>query len=195
MAAVAKGQREKAVKLAGLVSSVDSGELSVWNVLLRKAAEKRGVPLVALERVFSGYAAQLQKAGFCNSGLLQEMVGTYCRLTRRGDQQRYAPPVRSAILYIDANLGNPLSLKVIAQALNISGSYLSGLFRKETGQTLTQYIHKQRILHAMELLETTTMQVQTVAQHCGFFDVHYFSKLFRRITGVSPSAYRNSLRQ
>ena len=192
MDAVAKGQAEKAIHLAKLVPHAEPGELAAWNVLLRKAAEQRGVPFVTLERVFSHFATQLQTP---LSADLKDMVRRYCTLAKQADCKRYAPPVRKAMHYIDGNLSNPLSLKLVADATNISSSYLSCLFKKETGQTLTQYIHRQRIAHAMELLEHTNLQVQAVAQHCGFFDVHYFSKLFRRLTGYAPSAYRNSLRQ
>lgn len=105
----------------------------------------------------------------------------------------YSPPVQKAVAFIDTDLTGNLSLSTISQTLNISSSYLSTLFKKETGQTLTDYISHRRINYAKHLLETTRLQVQTVAQHCGIVDVQYFSKIFKRITGVTPKQYREQL--
>ena len=76
---------------------------------------------------------------------------------------------------------------------NISASYLSALFKKETGVTLTEYVNEKRIKYAMQLLATTKIQIQTAAQHSGIDDVHYFTKLFKKYTGKTPKEYRQSI--
>ena len=76
---------------------------------------------------------------------------------------------------------------------NISPSYLSALFKQEVGKTLTEYVNSKRIERAMQLLETTRLQVQTIAQNCGILDVHYFSKIFKKTTGMTPKEYRASV--
>jgi YesN/AraC family two-component response regulator len=76
---------------------------------------------------------------------------------------------------------------------NISSGYLSTLFKKEVGQTLTDYVNSRRVEQAASMLRTGTLQVQTVAQYCGIPDVNYFSKLFKRYTGVSPKEFRATL--
>ena len=98
------------------------------------------------------------------------------------------------ILYIDGNLTEELNLHTLAAAHNISAGYLSSLFRKETGTTLTDYVNQRRVARAAELLSTTKLQVQTVAQYSGFMDVQYFSRMFKRIVGMSPREYRSSHR-
>ena len=108
--------------------------------------------------------------------------------------KNYSPPVQKAILYIDADLTADLSLSALAGAQNISPSYLSSLFRQETGQTLTDHVNHKRIKQAMQLLSTTHLQVQTVAQHCGILDVHYFSKVFKKYAGQTPKQYRETHR-
>lgn len=73
---------------------------------------------------------------------------------------------------------------------NISSAYLSSIFKKETGQTVTEYVTVKRIEMAKRLLSNTNLQIQTVAQHCGILDVHYFSKLFKKHTGLTLKDYR-----
>ncbi|MBO5899054.1 MAG: helix-turn-helix transcriptional regulator, partial [Clostridia bacterium] len=66
--------------------------------------------------------------------------------------------------------------------------------KRETGKTLSEYTREKRIQHAAHLLATTQLQIQTVALHCGMMDVQYFSKVFKRELGLTPSEYRQSLK-
>ena len=83
-----------------------------------------------------------------------------------------------------------MNLHKLAEKLNVSNVYLSSIFKKETGKTVTEYIRDKRLSYAEYLLEYTNLQVQTVALHCGMIDVHYFSKQFKRHTGKTPTAFR-----
>ena len=69
---------------------------------------------------------------------------------------------------------------------------MPNLFKKETGRTVTDYILQRRMELAAQLLRDTRLQVQTVAQHCGIVDIHYFTKLFKRHTGLTPREFRQS---
>ena len=73
--------------------------------------------------------------------------------------------------------------------MNINASYLSNTFRKEIGTTLTDYVRTKRIEYAKKLLETTSLQIQSIAQKCGILDLNYFSKVFKKYTGLTPSEY------
>ena len=84
-----------------------------------------------------------------------------------------------------------LTLKKIANTFNMNASYLSNLFRKETGQTLTDYVTQKRVSHAVYLLNHTNMQIQMVAQACGIHDVNYFVKVFKKYVNMTPSQYRS----
>ena len=72
----------------------------------------------------------------------------------------------------------------------ISPSYLSNVFKQETGQTLTDYISTQRMARAANLLRTTNATVASVAEDVGILDVNYFTKLFKSATGLTPTRYR-----
>lgn len=167
----------------------------IMNTLLRKAAEKGGVHPMYLDSASSTFAVKIEQINMLEHilPLMQEMFRAYCRLVRKHSMKDYSPPVQKAVAFIDTDLTGNLSLSTISQTLNISSSYLSTLFKKETGQTLTDYISHRRINYAKHLLETTRLQVQTIAQHCGIVDVQYFSKIFKRITGMTPKTYRDCL--
>jgi YesN/AraC family two-component response regulator len=106
----------------------------------------------------------------------------------------YSPTVQKTLALIDNDLAADLSLKNLAEAQKMSPAYLSSAFKRETGKTLTDYITSERMGLAAHLLETTNLQVQTVAAHCGILDVQYFSKLFKKHTKKTPKEYRESLK-
>lgn len=207
MQAIAQGQMHKAERLLAFFSKMSLEQrltdtvrnvknyCIIMNTLLRKAAESGGVHPVYLDSVSSDFARKIEllKSASDASAFMNEMIRSYCRLVRKHSIHQYSPPVQKAITYIDSDLTSDLSLSALAAMQNVSAGYLSSLFRQETGQTLTEHVNQKRIKHAMQLLKTTKLQVQTVAQHCGIVDVHYFSKLFKKHVGMTPKEYRESL--
>lgn len=199
MEAVSKGLQEQAsCFLAALPFPIenllDAKHLCIaTDALLRKAAERGGVHPLHLYQISERHRAITEQRRSTHGlyGLFLDMSEDYCDLVRRFSTKGYALPVQKATAYIDANLSGELGLKQIAKTLNLSASYLSALFRKETGKTITAYIQHRRIEHAKTLLDTTALQVQTIAQHCGIWDVHYFSRVFKQTVGMTPTAYRN----
>jgi len=162
------------------------------NTLLRKAAESGGVHPVYLDSASSGFAREIDSLNTLLDGqeLIGRMAQSYCRLVRKHATQKYSAPVQRALLYIDANLSSVLSLKLLADLQGINPSYLSTIFKKETGVSVTEHINRQRIDMACRLLGTTKLQIQTIAQHCGISDVNYFSKLFKKFRDKTPKEYR-----
>jgi YesN/AraC family two-component response regulator len=209
MEAVAKGQIHKADLLFSGFSTFSMEQrvsdpvrniknyCIIMNTLLRKAAEKGNVHPVHIDSTSSEFALKIEQLHSMDmaASLMTKMAQTYCRLVRQHAIKGYSPPVQKTVVYIDAHLSDNLTLSTLADTLSISSSYLSTLFKKETGQTLTAYINTRRIRQAKHLLETTKLQIQTVAQHCGIMDVQYFSKLFKNMVGVSPKRYRQTLRR
>jgi len=99
--------------------------------------------------------------------------------------------VNDAILFTHANFKEKISLRDIAKKLHVSSSYLSMLFKQETGVTLTEYINLVRIGKSREMLSETSMSLVEISSACGFFDQSYFSKVFKKNTGVTPKEYRS----
>ncbi len=208
MEAVSKGQIHKADLLLTNFSSFSFEQrvadpvrniknyCIIMNTLLRKAAEQGGVHPLYLDNNSSAYAIRIEQLHSLETAplLMSDMFRDYCLLVRKHATKHYSPPVQKTLLYIEANLAENLSLRTLAEMVNVSSSYLSSLFRKETGQTLTDYINRRRVRHAMHLLKTTRLQIQTIAQHCGIMDVQYFSKIFKRVAGMTPKEFRDKKR-
>lgn len=168
----------------------------ILNTLLRKAAEYGSVPFIHIDSLSSKFAQKIELIHSTDDALTlrKEMVHKYCLLVKNHSMKGYSLLVRKVLTYVDADLTADLSLRAQADRLNINASYLSTLFKKETGSTLTDYVNHKRIEHALLLLNTTNMQIQTIAQYCGIPDVNYFTKTFKKITGKTPKDYRNRIR-
>lgn len=95
--------------------------------------------------------------------------------------------------YIELNISQGVSLKNLSEELNVNASYLSTVFKKEMGQTVTEYINQRRVEIAILYLNTSSMQIQDIAFRVGICDVNYFSKVFKKITGMTPTKYREKV--
>jgi len=89
-------------------------------------------------------------------------------------------------------LCNPeLNVTFLAQRLECASDYLSHVFHKETGETLIHYIHRQRMTGAIDVLANhSELTISEIAWACGFADAGYFSRVFRKHTGLTPLEYR-----
>ena len=85
------------------------------------------------------------------------------------------------------------SYNAISAEFALNSSYVSSLFKRETGSTLTNFVNNKRIEHAIYLLNTTKLPIQDIAVQCGITDVNYFTKLFKKIKNMTPSQYREMI--
>lgn len=164
----------------------------ILNTLLRKAAEQGSVHPLYIDNVSSDFAQQIEalQTPKESNELFAYMIKKYCRLVNRHSQKNYSLLIQKVITRIDADITADLSLKTQAEFLNVNPSYLSALFKKETGTTLTEFVNKKRVEKAKHLLRSTNMQIQTIAQNCGIYDVNYFTKVFKKYTDKTPKEYR-----
>lgn len=88
-----------------------------------------------------------------------------------------------------------ISLQVYADRFHIDKSYLSTLFHERTNETFTNYLTGIRIRHACEYLKTTSLSHNEIAQMCGFSTDSYMKKVFKKVMGTTPSAYRRAVRE
>jgi len=97
-----------------------------------------------------------------------------------------------AMRYINENYNRNLTLESVAQHVYISPFYLSHMFKEELGFTFLEYLTKLRIEEAKKLLMEKDMTIIEVASEVGYEDAGYFSKVFKKYTGISPAQYRKN---
>lgn len=167
----------------------------ILKTLLRKGAEAGAVHPLHIDSLTSRFAKKIELVHSPEEAyaLNQEMVRKYCLLVKNHSMKGYSLLIRKVLTRIDSDLTADLSLKTQAELLNVNASYLSTLFKKETGTTLTDYVSRKRVEHAIFLLNSTDMQIQTIAQYCGIPDVNYFTKTFKKYVLKTPKEYRESV--
>lgn len=99
--------------------------------------------------------------------------------------------IHKAIAFIHANLHENLTVHACAEHVHLSGSYFASLFKKLTGTTFIQYVTQERIRRAKEML-LDGKQVQEVSQALGYEERRYFSDVFKKHTGMTPSEFRQA---
>ena len=169
----------------------------ILNTLLRKGAELGAVHPIHIDYLSSYFAKRIEAFTSLESGkkLPKEMIRKYCALVKNHSLKEYSLFIQKVITRIEADLTADQSLNAHAQLLNITPSYLSKLFRKETGVTLTEYVNQKRIEHSIFLLNSTDLPIQIIAQYCGITDINYFTRLFKKQVGKTPSEYRKLLKK
>lgn len=99
-------------------------------------------------------------------------------------------PIRIVKKYIEDNFMQEISLSQLAEVVDMNASYLSSIFKKETGMTYSDYLTHYRVEHASRLLVETNLSVNEIAVQSGYQDARYFSKQFLKQVGLKPSEYR-----
>ena len=170
MSAIEHGDKDKAEKLLNedfsLLSKIPDRipdnplrsrkniDLS-FNTVLRKAAEKGGLHPVYIHSISEKYAIQIEKSTSIQQliDIKNKMIDDYCDTVKKMSLKNFNYLIRKAIEFIRTNLDQDLNLDTISKAIHSSSYELSRKFKKETGQSITDYINKQRINEAVHIME------------------------------------------
>lgn len=102
----------------------------------------------------------------------------------------YDTRVIKAMKYIEKNLSNTLKNSDLASLSNMATNSFARLFKQETKFSVQEFIQKKRIEKSLSLLHHSNSKIETIAEECGFYDAHHFSKVFKKEILVAPSVYK-----
>lgn len=123
--------------------------------------------------------------------LVENMIKSAIDARDGASNKKFKDQLALAMEFVDSNYADAgLNLNEVAQKVNISPSYLSAMFSKETDTTFVEYVTAKRMDKACELLKTTGEKTAAIAELVGYKDSHYFSFIFKKTYGVSPKEYR-----
>lgn len=126
----------------------------------------------------------------CCAGYLQVILGLVSSSDIAPDSMRVDPRVERMRQYLVQHLEEPTDLKNLARVAEVSRAYAGTLFHKQTGTTVQNYANALRVRKAQALLSDSSETLAEIAEQCGFDDVFYFSKVFKKHTRHSPSTFR-----
>ncbi len=164
----------------------------VLNSLLRKSVEKSGVDEYFIHIISENFAIEIEgsKTSKELSTIMMDMVLEYCNLVNEHNTRVYSDLVARAITYMKLNFRKDIGLASIAKELFIHPTYLAKRFKIETNKTVSEYVNEVRIQEAKFMLKATEFRVEDIAYYVGYNDKKYFSKMFKKMIGISPSEYR-----
>ena len=106
----------------------------------------------------------------------------------------YSSNIRKAIAYIHEHYAKDLLVEEVAAYIGKTPNYFSSIFRMEVGMTFREYLNHYRIERARELIEGSDMMIYEIAEQVGYSDYTYFSQVFKKVTGISPTSLRGRLK-
>lgn len=179
-------------------------ELDGFGVLesMREEETSRNIPVIVLTgqvlteedmaRLNRSVASVLGKGLFSVEETLRQIEATLAHRSRLNVETQQV--VRRGMAYVHTHYAEQVRLNEIAAYVGLSEQHLIRSFRKEIGITPIEYLKRYRIKQAKTLLEEGNESITKIALEVGFSDSGYFARVFRRETGMSPSAYRRGER-
>ncbi len=167
---------------------------------MREQERTRDIPVIVLTgqvltetemaRLSRGVATVLSKDLFSIQETLAHLDAALDRKRKLSHEAQQL--VRQAVAYIHTHYADPISRADLARHVALSDDYLTFCFRQELGVTPIAYINRFRVNQAKQLLTDTHKSITEIALDVGFSDSSYFSRIFRRQVGLSPTAYRET---
>ena len=163
-------------------------------VLLSRAAIDAGADVQEIFLFNTNYISEIEKFDSLEdlsiwlSGIMHRFINYSFDFT----QVKHSDIVYKVMEYVKSNYASKITLDDVAKHVYLSRSYLSSVFKEETGYSLFNYINRVRVEKSKLYLLDNSISLVDVAAMCGFEDQSYFTKVFKKATGVSPKKYRDS---
>ena len=160
--------------------------------LLSRAVITAGASSVSIFRVNDAFFQELNALNSPEElcARLQEIAESFCENVLDQNFPQCSDAVKNAISYIDQHFNEPITLSQVAEVVHLNPTYFSATFKQSIGYTFKEYLNLVRIEESKRLLANTNISIVEIAGACGFEGQSYFSKVFRRLTGMTPKQYR-----
>lgn len=148
--------------------------------------KRKDIQLSTFQRKLSAILAKEQLFECLKDNLLSLM-----KIVSPSIRMETSPLIKKACKYIEENYSKDISLEDIADYIAISPNYLCKLFKENYEITIIDYLTRVRINNSINLLKNTDLSIKEIAHHTGYHDSNYFSKVFKKVTGKTPTDFRN----
>lgn len=111
------------------------------------------------------------------------------------EARTYSPVIAQAMDHLERKFAEQITLEDLAAAVRVSASYLSRMFSEEVGATFTEILTELRVEAAKNLLSDPMLSIKEVSHNVGYLDPNYFGRVFKRLTGLTPSEYTERMGQ
>jgi len=173
----------------------------LWRSLVAGSAREGAVrdSLLRLEPLFERmheeHAAARPGRGALLHSMLTQLIIEWARMLRAAALPEERPSsdlIGEAVAFVRERAAEPLTLRSVADNFRLSERHFQRLFKRHTGQTFHEFLQRQRIHAACELLRSTRHKLDTIAGMVGYRDLQSFARVFKRIEGCSPGRYRKT---
>jgi len=123
--------------------------------------------------------------------LMEEAIYDYTNRVSHANKKKYSVPITTCIHFIENQLYGDITLDQLSELCHLSPNYLSSLFKKEVGISISECIQHQKIEEAKKLLTFTNYPILDIGSLLNFTDQSYFIKVFKKFTGITPKQFRN----
>lgn len=123
-----------------------------------------------------------------------KMLYDFIKVLKKYKEYSYNPLINRVISYVKKNIENNISLQEIASFVNVHPNYLSSVFKKEVGKTLTEYINEQKISAIKMYMNHTDLSINEISYTFNFNHLSYFSRFFKKHTGLTPMEYKKQVK-
>lgn len=174
---------------------VNSIGLSVRQPVFRSDASEELYRIVKdmMDHNTFGLSHDLRRNG--QLGVFLSVIAEGSRVEKEGEGEKANIYVRKAVSFIQSNYCNPIKVTDVADYVCINRSYLYTLFQNSVGMSPQRFLSTFRITKAAELLQMTSLPIESIALSCGYQDPLVFTKAFRQMKQMSPSAFRKEMQK
>lgn len=165
----------------------------ILNTLLRTAARNAHVPAIMIHRISEQFAYEIENANQVETlhRIEDRMIEEYCDVVITNSLSKYTNMTQRVMENIHSFYNKQINKEELAAKLSTNQSHLARKFKEETKMTITAYQQMLRIRQAKHLLKTGNLSVEEIAWTIGYEDPSYFTRVFKKETGRTPSQYRD----